>query len=208
MSDLFHEKMREDWLDRVFDVMIRANWHQYQVLTKRADRMREYMQKYADSTGQIFPGLEHIWLGVSTENQETADKRIPDLIETPASIRFLSVEPMVGPVDLAPYLPSRKVHWVIVGAESGPGARPMEEDWARIIRDQCQMFDVRYFLKQLIRKKNGRSRKVETPAIDGRRWVQYPRRLRTDRPRKPIDVWGDLANSVPFTNEETAHISQ
>ncbi|MCA3359167.1 MAG: phage Gp37/Gp68 family protein [Roseomonas sp.] len=162
MSDLFHKEIPREFIDRVFDTMEAASWHVFQVLTKRSTLMRNYLQhRYHD----VKPP-PHIWLGVSVENG-AATKRIKHLQQSPASIRFLSIEPLIGPVgtmDLA------GIHWVIAGGESGPNARPMHIDWARDIRDQCAKSGVAFFFKQWggIRPKSGGR------ALDGREWNELP----------------------------------
>jgi protein gp37 len=162
MSDLFHKEVPFSFVDSVFDTMEEADWHVFQVLTKRSSRMRDYLQRrYADRHP-----LDHIWLGVSVEDAKGAT-RINHLREAPAGVRFLSVEPLigpVGPVDLS------GVHWVIAGGESGPGARILNIDWARDIRDQCARQGVAFFFKQWggIRPKSGGRE------LDGREWNQFP----------------------------------
>ena len=162
MSDLFHKEIPREFIDRVFDTMEAASWHVFQVLTKRSTLMRDYLRhRYGD-----FKAPPHIWLGVSVENG-AATKRIKHLQQSPASIRFLSIEPLIGPVgtmDLA------GIHWVIAGGESGPNARPMDIDWARDIRDQCARSGVAFFFKQWggIRPKSGGR------ALDGREWNELP----------------------------------
>jgi protein gp37 len=170
MSDLFHEDVSFHVIDDVFDVMARADRHTFQVLTKRPQRMIEW----ADSTNarhdDILGGwdgrrpIPNVWLGVSVEDQRTADERIPLLLQVPAAVRFLSVEPMLGPVTLNPWLLSEHgrrligakpgTAWVIVGAESGPGARPCELGWIRSIVEQCRAAHVACFVKQV--QVNGR----------------------------------------------------
>lgn len=189
MSDLFHEAVPDDFIDRVFAAMALAKQHTFQVLTKRPRRMRDYMLRLSRSAklldiaartlgytlefnGQYLVSwpLPNIWLGVSVEDQVTADERIPLLLETPAHVRFLSAEPLLGPVDLRFHIFSeptgnfrthaekrqmelRKpadggLHWVIVGGESGHGARPIHPNWARRLRDQCLSSDVAFLFKQ------------------------------------------------------------
>lgn len=194
-GDLFHESVPDEWIDRVFAVMALAPQHTFQVLTKRADRMRAYLsshdvgQRWAERTDEIpgsrviFPetaiswskdGLPNVWLGVSVENQEAADKRIPDLLRTPAAVRFVSAEPLLGPVDFLvtdqkghdisalrglavdptnpdgpdDFYRTNKVDWVIVGGESGKRARPMHPEWVRSLRDQCVAAGTSFFFKQ------------------------------------------------------------
>jgi protein gp37 len=171
MSDLFHEDVPDAFIDRVFAVMALAPQHTFQILTKRAERMREYMSGRRTRRGdravrpherrapRIAKGsyswpLPNVWLGVSVENQHFADERIPLLLQTPAAVRFISAEPLLGPVDLAHWLDdipsgSRRLDWVIVGGESGPGARPFDLAWARSIVQQCQAAGVPVFVKQL-----------------------------------------------------------
>lgn len=165
MSDLFHESIGFNWLMRVWNVMRDTPQHTYQILTKRA----EVMERTGKALAEIYGVLPNVWLGVSVESQEYADRRIPSLLRTPAVVRFLSCEPLLGPVDLvksifkpgvwdkihpdhnymlAPSLYGSGLHWIIVGGESGPGARPMHPDWARRIRDDCQAANVPFFFKQ------------------------------------------------------------
>ena len=162
MSDLFHKDVPREFVDRVFDTMERADWHVFQVLTKRSSLMRDYLNgRYADR-----PPPEHIWLGVSVE-EARAKSRIEHLRAASAGVRFLSIEPLigvVGPMDLG------GIHWVIVGGESGPGARAMKADWVRDVQRQCQQQGVAFFFKQwggFRPKSGGRS-------LDGREWNQMP----------------------------------
>lgn len=160
MSDLFHEDVPFWFIGQVFNVMHLAYWHTFQILTKRPERMYEWLgPKYQPNRQAVIP---HVWLGVSVENQQTADERIPWLLKTPAAIRFVSVEPMLGRVDLfraTGYMAGINqapnfswdvtgISWIICGGESGPGARPMYPDWARSLRDQCQAANVPFFFKQ------------------------------------------------------------
>lgn len=152
MSDLFHEAIDATFIARVFNVMGEARQHTFQVLTKRPGRMASMVREYYRIVDcEPYP---NVWLGTSVETQKWADVRIPKLLETPAAVRFLSCEPLLGPVDLALTLdgldayPESLIHWVIVGGESGPGARPMHPNWARELRDQCVSWDVPFFFKQ------------------------------------------------------------
>lgn len=190
MGDLFHEGCPDEWIDRVFAVMALCPQHTFQVLTKRSGRMREYLGN-EDTVERVgaerwrmagpLPALErswplpNVWLGVSVEDQRRADERIPDLLATPAAVRWISAEPLLGPVDLNDLAPPRplfgpltgycqrhfrhpghcdcpeaqpRLHWVVVGGESGKGARPMHPDWARSLRNQCEAADVPFFFKQ------------------------------------------------------------
>lgn len=158
MSDLFHKSVPLDFVLKVFDVMNRADWHTYQVLTKRSDQLREVSAR--------LPWSPHIWMGVSVETEQY-QARIDDLRETGAIVKFLSLEPLLGPL---PNLDLKGIDWVIVGGESGPGARPMDPDWVRDIRNQCRKTGVPFFFKQwggVQKKKNGRN-------LDGRTWDQLP----------------------------------
>ena len=148
MGDLFHENAPDEWIDQVFSVMAKCQQHTFQVLTKRSKRMLEYItscQHGADDIGGVWP-LPNVWLGVSCEDQTRWNERWPDLARTPAAIRFVSAEPLLGQIDM---VGSGKLDWVIAGGESGPGARPMQPEWARDIRDQCKIANVNFFMKQM-----------------------------------------------------------
>jgi protein gp37 len=194
-GDLFHDAVPDDWIDRVFAVMALAPQHQFQVLTKRPQRMRAWFDRYdaahdhncadmvadaiaalqgrpdaggADRRGPDDWPLPNVWLGVSVEDQARADERIPDLLATPAAVRWLSCEPLLGPVDLtglgrvtagpfnaltgaAPFHPTHdfgSIDWVVAGGESGPGARPMNPAWARQLRDACAQAGTPFLFKQ------------------------------------------------------------
>src|SRR2546421_3843247 len=141
MSDLFHEGVPDDYIVAVARVMERANWHQYQVLTKRSARLRQLLRTKL----RFVRDLRHIWWGVSVENRKHGLPRIDHLREAPAAVRFLSVEPLLeelGTFDLS------GIGWVIVGGESGAGARPLEKEWVVSIRDQCKRAKVPFFFKQ------------------------------------------------------------
>lgn len=135
MSDLFHPEVPEEYIREVFEVMVRAEHHRFQVLTKRSERLVEM----ADA----LPWPRNVWMGVSVENQRFVG-RVDDLREIPAAVRFLSCEPLLGPLELD----LAGIGWVIVGGESGPGARPMSPEWAVALRDQCAAADVPFFFKQ------------------------------------------------------------
>lgn len=165
MSDLFHRDVPENFILRCFQVMNEASQHRFQVLTKRPERVKELAQKI-NWTGNI-------WLGTSVENAKYTS-RIKVLQKIPASVRFLSIEPLLGPIKR---LPLKGIHWVIVGGESGPEARPMSVCWVREIRDQCTKHDVPFFFKQWgavgadgIR----RSKKTNGRDLDGKKWNEYP----------------------------------
>ncbi len=163
MSDLFHKKIPTAFVDQVFDTMEEANHHTYQLLTKRSSRMRNYVNKrYA---GALAPS--NIWLGASIEDG-SKKSRIKHVRDMSASVRFLSLEPLIGPLGT---LDLTGIHWVIVGGESGPRARPIEEKWVREIRDQCVDAEVAFFFKQwggIRPKSNGRK-------LAGETWSQYPK---------------------------------
>lgn len=219
-SDLFHNAVPDALIAQVFAVMAAAGHHTFQVLTKRHGRMRSLLSSedfevavdaHARELG--FEGyfgmpLPNVWLGVSVENQQWADIRIRELLGTPAAVRFLSCEPLLGPVDLARAIePNFAVSgwkdlsgldWVIVGGESGPGARPMLPDWARSLRDQCQTAGIAFHFKQWGEwapdaAYDGHGRLVDAQAdesmtrvgkkaagrdLDGRTWDEYPRAVR------------------------------
>lgn len=163
MSDLFQEGVPDSFVEQVFEVMATADWHIYQVLTKRAAHMRELTMKLPASIVQ----REHIWLGVSVEDRKYGLPRIDALRDSPAKVRFLSIEPLledIGRLDL------RGIDWVIVGGESGHGARKMAEPWVLSIRDQCQEAGVPFFFKQwggIIKSRAGR-------LLQGRTYDEYP----------------------------------
>jgi len=158
MSDLFHEAVSFEFIDQVLAIAALCPQHIFIVLTKRPERMAEYfqvspgfrnMRAQWSMNGVPFP-LPNLWLGVSVEDQKTADDRIPPLLECPAAVRFVSYEPALGPVDFREIAEGGwpNLDWVICGGESGPGARPMHPDWARKVRDDCQAADVPFFFKQ------------------------------------------------------------
>jgi protein gp37 len=140
MSDLFHPKVPDEFVGQVFKVMMQANQHIFQILTKRSERMMIWCRSDFSKNIHHSP---HIWLGVSVENQKYV-WRIRHLQRTPAKIRFLSIEPMLGPVKLEKSL-LYGIDWVIVGGESGPKARPMKSDWVRDVRDMCQKYKIPFF---------------------------------------------------------------
>jgi protein gp37 len=162
MSDLFQKGVPRDFIDSVFDTMERADWHVFQVLTKRSSLMRKYLRmRYG--TGSSPP---HIWCGVSIEDVQ-ARVRLAHLQDSPASIRFLSLEPLLGPI--MP-LNLTGIDWVIVGGESGPGARRMQVEWVRQIRDQCLLQGVAFFFKQW----GGTRPKTGGRTLDDREWNEFP----------------------------------
>jgi protein gp37 len=149
MSDLFWDEVPDRVVAQVMSTMRIADWHTFQILTKRPERALQFFRStYPHIVGHgVWPNeFEHVWLGTSIENQETADRRLDVLRSTPAAVRFLSIEPMLGPIDLKGKLDG--IHWVIVGGESGPGARPIHPQWVRDVRDVCIEMDVPFFFKQ------------------------------------------------------------
>jgi protein gp37 len=209
MGDLFHESVPDEWIDKVFAVMALSPQHTFQVLTKRSKRMREYFATlYHTSphisrvtefmwtlskqrTDHINGGipLRNVWLGVSCEDETRADERINDLLATPAAVRFVSAEPLLGPIDFSYWLSVNrflkipKLDWIIAGGESGHGARPMHPDWVRSIRDQRESTGTAFFFKQW------GEWKLE-PADSGSE--QWPAQWSGDAPPKK----GDIATMV------------
>lgn len=211
MSDLFHADVPTEFIAKVFAVMAASPRHTFQVLTKRPQRMQRlltsdsFVEEIDEQEGEIAGSLQwchlnlpdpmpwplpNVWLGTSVENQEAA-YRIDWLVKTPAAVRFLSCEPLIGPLDLSPALTLRTgplvepisaygggavrvgdplLHWVIVGGESGPDYRPLDLDWARVLRDQCVAAGVPYFFKQV----GGRTAKAGGRELDGRTWDEMP----------------------------------
>jgi protein gp37 len=166
MSDLFQDGVSDEYIEAVCRVMVMAKWHTFQVLTKRSERLRELLSGRLRFAAK----QEHIWWGVSVEDQKYGLPRIVDLQRTPANVRFLSIEPLLedlGTFDLS------DISWAIVGGESGPGARPMEKRWVVSVRDQCREYRVPFFFKQwggVRKKRNGR-------LLDGQTYDEYPRRV-------------------------------
>ena len=173
MSDLFQPGVPDDYAEAVSCVMVKADWHTYQVLTKRSDRLKDLLN------GRLRFAAErkHIWWGVSVEDRKYGLPRIEDLRNSPAGVRFLSVEPLLedlGELNLS------GINWLIVGGESGPGARPIQKEWVISIREQCQAAGVPFFFKQW-----GGNRKARYGReLDGRTYDEYPTRLRPVVPEK------------------------
>lgn len=158
MSDLFHNDVSLQYIQRVFDVMQRAHWHRFQILTKRSGRLVEL--------DPLITWPANVWMGVSVEN-DVYRHRIDDLRRTRARIKFLSLEPLLGPLE---ELDLSQIDWVIVGGESGPKSRPMDPEWARDLRDQCHTARVPFFFKQW----GGWNKKLSGRMLDGRTWDQMP----------------------------------
>lgn len=175
MSDLFHDEVPDEYIKAVAQVMVKANWHTYQILTKRSSRMARLL----NGPLRFAAEAPHIWWGVSVENKEYGLPRIRDLRSSPARVRFLSIEPLLeglGALRLA------GIHWVIVGGESGHGARPLKKEWVTAIRDQCGDAHIPFFFKQWggVRKKRaGRE-------LDGRTYNGFPKRI--NNPVSPAAV--------------------
>jgi protein gp37 len=176
MSDLFHDDVPLEYLRLVFNVMAKASWHVFQILTKRAERLEQ--------TARELPWPPNVWIGVSVESEDYLF-RIKHLRRVPGAVRFLSVEPLLSRIRR---LPLRSIDWVIVGGESGPGARPIQPDWVRTIRDSCLTKDVPFFFKQwggVHKSRYGR-------LLDGQTWDQMPS-LRAPGSLRPTEehVTGD-----------------
>ena len=170
MADLFHSDVPFDYIDQVFEIMVAADHHTYQVLTKRPGRAVGWWEQRGASRYQEWP--DNVWMGTSVELQKYRP-RIEVLSRLPGeATKFVSAEPLLEWLDLSPHLDRGLVDWLIVGGESGPGARPMDLDWARTLRDQAEVFGVQFFLKQLggWPDKRGGDRAV----LDGRRWEEHP----------------------------------
>jgi len=208
MSDLFHESVPFHFIDKVFAVMAIAQRHTFQVLTKRPERMLEYF-KWKDTSWKNegmrgheriryqcyhlfgkdiefskwqFP-LKNVWIGVSVENQNQANERIPLLLQTPAETRFLSCEPLLDEISIAEYYKEEGngcyslwidyIDWVIVGGESGTGARPMHPDWVRTLRDQCKIYEVPFFFKQWGEYSPTHELRCNDAGIKGKEWFNF-----------------------------------
>ena len=171
MGDLFHESVPFEWIDKVIDVIRWTKQHTFQILTKRPERMKEYFNNHVPNKYLMDNGnyLDNLWIGVTAENQQQANKRIPLLLQIPAKVRFVSIEPMLSEVEISSWLYpefiistvetslddssqskvlQNDIHWVICGGESGHNARPMHPDWVRSLRDQCKDANVPFFFKQ------------------------------------------------------------
>jgi protein gp37 len=240
MGDLFHEDCPDEWIDKVFAVMAMSPQHTFQVLTKRAKRMREYCSnarvrapgfvEHACGIAQKIPGLDtnsmrylnivsgvgavyplpNVWLGVSTERQQEADERIPELLHTPAAVRFISAEPLLGPIDLASLSVGHDLKWnslggrgrkngldwVIVGGESGSDARPMHPEWARSLRVQCEAAGVPFFFKQWGEWISFYDRDRDDPD-----WRNLPTPSIDNQMGRGATRWHNLAGGIGFHGE-------
>ena len=159
MSDLFHSNVPDDYIQQVFDTMRKADWHIFQILTKRPGRLRRL--------GPQLNWPDNVWIGVSIEKDELTP-RADALRAVPAAVRFLSCEPLLGPL---PSLNLEGIHWVITGGESGPGSRPCNPDWVRELRDNCLAKNIAFYHKQW----GGRTPKSGGRELDGRTWDEFPR---------------------------------
>lgn len=195
MGDLFHEDVPRWMRFEVMDIILQAKQHTFLILTKRPANMKEFFEWYYSKAGRTIETIKNLWLGVTAENQSRADERIPILLQIPAAVRFVSIEPMLGPIRLqrdwlmcpggAEYGHGMsltrvhaggccdrhpRIHWVICGSESGPNHRKTKIEWIRDLREQCISANVPFFLKQM--EINGRM--VKMPELDGKIWAQFP----------------------------------
>jgi protein gp37 len=188
MSDLFHPEVPFDFIERVFDTMVRADWHTFQVLTKRSERLAELAPE--------LPWPDNVWMGVSVENQRWTS-RIDHLRKVDAAVRFLSCEPLLGPLELD----LSDIHWVIAGGESGARARPMQPEWVRAIRDQCQNVRVPFFFKQWGVHNEDGERVGRTRAgrhLDGLVWDGFPTAYSKRR------CWAETGKSSTYGRRKTS----
>lgn len=171
-NDLFHSDVEYEFIDSVLQVIGDCPRHTFLILTKRPEVMLDY---WTILPGELQDAFPNVWLGVTAENQEQADKRIPILWQIPAAVRFVSVEPMLGPVDLSRACPdwweSDGINWVICGEESGNKYRPLHPNWVRDLRDDCISAGVPFFLKQLWTM----DKLIKLPKLDGKIWDQMPK---------------------------------
>jgi len=195
MGDLFHEAVRAEWTEKIFDIILRCPQHTFQILTKRAACMHDWFSREWRVAGVPEKPLPNVWLGVSVENQHFAEERIPLLLATPAAVRWISAEPLLGPVTLGTFIHppwnayNAGIDWVVCGGESGANARAMYPAWARSLRDQCQAAGVPFFFKQWgtfvwPEALGCRSRSDDSPEriskkaagrlLDGREWNEFP----------------------------------
>jgi protein gp37 len=173
MSDMFHDGVSDDYIEAVAKVMVKANWHTYQILTKRSARMASLLRGRLSFAASA----SHIWWGVSVENKKHGLPRLSDLQNAPASVRFLSVEPLLEGLG---HLNLKGIHWVIVGGESGHGARPLKKEWVTEVRDQCNDAGVPFFFKQW----GGVQKKRAGRELDGRTYNGFPARI--SQPVSPL----------------------
>jgi protein gp37 len=191
MSDLFHDGVPDSYVQAVAKVMVEAKWHTYQVLTKRSARLRRLL----NSTLSFAADQPHIWWGVSVENKEYGLPRVKDLQNSRAKVRFLSIEPLLEDVG---HLDLRGIHWVIVGGESGAGARPMEKEWVISLRRQCQRTKIPFFFKQW----GGVRKSVAGRRLEGKTHDDFPSRVQ--HPVLPLEECVSMAAKIesPFRASE------
>lgn len=193
MSDLFHDLVPDAYIAKVATTMRLANWHTYQVLTKRSERLLELLRgPLRDSAGDA-----HIWWGVSVEDRQYGIPRIRHLQDAPAAVRFLSVEPLLEDLGTVPL---DGISWVIVGGESGPGARPMRKEWVLSIREQCELANVPFFFKQW----GGVRKKAAGRILNGRTYDDFPRRVQNP----PLPSLLRLARAIEIDNSDFVQLTE
>jgi protein gp37 len=174
MGDLFHPLVAVESIRQIFNIMTMSE-HTFFVLTKRPDRMTRVLRMIYEDW--YFEEMENIWFGVTAENQEQADKRIPILLDLPVAKRWVSIEPMLEPIDIYPYLMSEEywlaphLNWVVCGSESGPGARPLQIDWAVSLKGQCKRAGTPFMFKQIVQG----GKRISLPMLNGKRYTAVPR---------------------------------
>ena len=169
MSDLFHEDVPFKFVEDAFRTMREASWHEFQILTKRVDRLESFVHQLGPQWGDLSKTCPNIWIGASVETQELVH-RASIVSQLPFAVRFLSCEPLLGPLDLRAYLSAKMINWVIVGGESGRNSRPLDVTWVTGIRDQCRAVSVPFFFKQW----GGRNKKLSGRMLEERTWSEYP----------------------------------
>jgi protein gp37 len=184
MSDLFHKDVPYSFIDEVFETILKAKWHTFQILTKRPENFITYLHSSVDRIVRLYQ-LKNCWFGVSIEDQKTADERLPLLLNVPARNLFVSAEPLLEQIDivrwlkakslvyneLGQYIYTTRISWLIVGAEQEPWyPRTLDENWVRSLRDQCFENNVKFFYKQQFDGK----KKISLPLLDGRQWAEVP----------------------------------
>jgi len=199
MSDLFHDRVPEDYIEAVANVMVKARWHTYQVLTKRSKRLSELLSGRLKFAAHA----PHIWWGVSVEDRRYGLPRIPDLQSAPGVVKFLSVEPLLEDLGL---LDLDAIDWVIVGGESGRGSRPLQRGWIVSIRDQCKNAGVPFFFKQW----GGIHKKQAGRTLDGKTYDGFPSRVQNDVPSlNDCARWAsEVENGFGHFSEELVHLAR
>ena len=199
MSDLFHDQVPDDYIEKVVAVMMQACWHTFQVLTKRGSRLEKLLNTKLKHAALA----KHIWWGVSVENKRDGVPRIRNLQASPAKVRFLSVEPLIEDIG---ELNLRGISWVIVGGESGPRSRPIEAAWVRSIQEQCESEGVAFFFKQW----GGTQKKTAGRSLDGKTYSEFPKRITApvlpETQRKSlIEKWARQTNTSPLVSIAVSH---